>query len=138
MKLALEAGVRFEFQALVERIDVNGDQARGVTLTDGRTIQAEAVLANADLPYVYQDLLPHCPQGYRESERLARKRFSCSVISFFWGVDKTYDQLRPHMLFLADDYRDNFDSIIRDLDLPANPCLYIHASARLDRAMSPQ
>jgi phytoene desaturase len=138
MKLAQEVGVQFEYHASVERIDVNGDQARGVVLTDGRTIQAEAVLANADLPYVYQDLLPHCPQGHRESERMARKRFSCSVISFFWGLDKTYEQLPPHMLFLADDYRDNFDSIIRDLDLPANPCLYIHAPARLDPAMSPQ
>ena len=68
---------------------------------------------------------------------MTRKRFSCSVISFFWGVDKTYETLPPHTLFLADDYRENFDSIIRDLSLPANPCLYIHAPARLDPAMAP-
>ncbi|HEX5809002.1 MAG TPA: FAD-dependent oxidoreductase, partial [Anaerolineales bacterium] len=91
------------------------------------------VLANADLPYVYRDLLP--PNG--EAKQLARKRFSCSVVSFFWGVDKTYEQLQPHTLFLADDYRENFDSIIRDLSLPANPCLYVHAPARLDRVMAP-
>jgi phytoene dehydrogenase-like protein len=40
-------------------------------------------------------------------------------------------------LFLADDYRGNFDSIIRDLDLPANACLYIHAPTRLDPSMAP-
>ncbi|HJS18158.1 MAG TPA: phytoene desaturase family protein [Anaerolineales bacterium] len=138
MELAREAGVEFEYHASVKQIDVNGDQARGVLLTDGRSIQAEAVLANADLPYVYRDLLPDCAQGRRESERLAHKQFSCSVITFFWGVDKTYEQLAPHTLFLADDYRENFNSIIRDLDLPANPCLYVHAPARLDPAMSPQ
>src|SRR4030095_3029063 len=71
-------------------------------------------------------------------KRLARKRFSCSVISFFWGVDKVYKQLNAHTLFLADDYRENFDSIIRDLDLPANPCLYVHAPARLDPSMAPE
>jgi phytoene desaturase len=134
MGLAQRAGVEFEFDASVERIEVNGSQAQGVVLTDGRMLTSEAVLANADLPYVYKDLLPHRD----EAERLARKRFSCSVISFFWGVDKTYEQLHPHSLFLADDYLENFDSIIRDLDLPANPCLYVHAPTRLDPSMAPE
>ncbi|HSL42912.1 MAG TPA: phytoene desaturase family protein [Anaerolineales bacterium] len=134
MGLATRAGVEFELDASVEQIDVNGSQARGVVLTDGRQISADAVLANADLPYVYKDLLPQ--DG--EFKRLARKRFSCSVISFFWGVDKPYEKLPPHTLFLANDYRENFDSIIRDLSLPANPCLYIHAPARLDQSMAPE
>ncbi len=134
VQLAARAGVEFEFDASVERIDVKGRQARGVLLTDGRHIQADVVLANADLPYVYNNLQPQ--DG--EAKRLARKRFSCSVVSFFWGVDKPYTELPPHMLFLADDYRDNFKSIIRDLDLPANPSLYIHAPARLDPSMAPE
>jgi phytoene dehydrogenase-like protein len=45
--------------------------------------------------------------------------------------------LGPHTLFLVDDFRQNFESIIRDLDLPANPSLYIHAPARLDPGMAP-
>jgi phytoene desaturase len=103
-------------------------------MDDGRHLKADAVLANADLPYVYKNLLPQ--DGV--SKRLERKRFSCSVVSFFWGVDKPYKQLPPHMLFLADDYRDNFKSIIRDLDLPANPSVYVHAPARLDPSMAPE
>jgi phytoene desaturase len=138
MELAQRAGVEFEFDTSVERIEVNGSQARGVVLTDGRTLKSDAVLANADLPYVYKNLLPDGPKEHGDAERLARKRFSCSVISFFWGVDKTYAQLNPHTLFLADDYRENFDSIIRDLDLPANPCLYFHAPTRLDPSMAPE
>src|SRR5574341_29667 len=131
--IAAQAGVEFVFDAAVERIEVNGERARGVVLADGRQLSADAILANADLPYVYRDLLP--PDG--RAERLAHKRFSCSTVSFFWGVDRRYEQLGPHTLFLADDYRQNFDSIIRDLTLPANPSLYIHAPARLDPAMAP-
>ena len=134
MELARGAGVEFEFEASVERIDANGNQARGVVLTNGRHLKCDAVLANADLPYVYKDLLP--PDG--ESKRLERKRFSCSVVSFFWGVDKPYEQLNPHILFLADDYRENFKSIIQDLGLPDNPCLYLHAPTRLDPSMAPE
>ena len=133
MELARQAGVEFMFDTTVERIEVNGNQAQTVILDDGQHMKADAILANADLPYVYQNLLPS--EG--EAKRLTRKRFSCSVISFFWGVDKVYEQLNPHTLFLADDYRENFDSIISDLGLPANPCLYIHAPTRLDLSMAP-
>jgi len=131
-KLAREAGVEFMFDTAVVKIEVRENSVRGVQV-NGQVIEADAVLANADLPYVYQNLLPQD----RQAERLANKRFSCSVISFFWGVDKPYETLPPHTLFLAHDYRENFDSIIRDLSLPANPSLYIHAPARLDPSMAP-
>jgi phytoene desaturase len=134
VELAQRAGVEFAFDTAVEKIEVDGNQAQSVVLANGRHIKSGVVLANADLPYVYQNLL----QQSRESKRLARKRYSCSVISFFWGVDKVYKQLNPHTLFLADDYRENFDSIIRDLGLPSNPCLYIHAPSRLDLSMAPE
>jgi phytoene desaturase len=133
MELATEAGVQFMFDAPVQRIDLRSGHARGVILTDGRHLEADVVLANADLPYVYDELLPDESLAHSFS----RKRFSCSVISFFWGLDKTYETLGPHTLFLADDYRENFERIIRDLGLPDNPCLYIHAPARLDPAMAP-
>jgi len=133
VSLAREAGVEFLFNSTVEQIEVNGRSAKGVMVT-GQRMDADAVLANADLPYVYQNLLPQ--DG--ESKKLDRKRYSCSVISFFWGMDKPYEKLPPHTLFLANDYRENFDSIIRDLNLPANPSLYIHAPARLDPNMAPQ
>jgi phytoene desaturase len=92
------------------------------------------ILANADLPYVYNNLLP---DGDLARE-LTNKRYSCSTVSFFWGVDQPYEQLGPHTLFLADDYRENFTSIVDNLGLPKNPSLYIHAPTRLDPSKAPQ
>ncbi len=134
MSLARQAGVEFAFDTTVEQIIVKGERALGVILEHNQQLMADVVLANADLPYVYQDLLPKDSRA----ERISRKRYSCSVISFFWGVDKPYETLGPHTLFLADDYQANFETIIRDLGLPANPSLYIHAPRRLDPSMAPQ
>jgi phytoene desaturase len=131
--LAQEAGVEFFYNAPVEEITISGKQATGVRLKNGEVHKAEAVLANADLPYVYQKLLP----SNGRAEKLNRSRYSCSVISFFWGVDKTYAQLPPHALFLADDYRQNFEAINQDLGLAADSSLYVHAPARLDPKMAP-
>ncbi len=133
MDLAGDAGVEFLFHAPVDRIDTADDRVTGATLSDGSSVKADVVLANADLPYVYVHLLP----DRSAAGRMSRKEFSSSAISFFWGLDKTYEELGPHTLFLADDYRENFESITRHLGLAVNPSLYVHAPARLDPSMAP-
>jgi phytoene desaturase len=134
MELARKVGVTFEFEATVERIETTETAARGVALADGRFLSADIVIADADLPYVYKELLPQ--DG--TTERLEHKRFSCSTINFFWGVDKLYLMLGPHTLFLGDgNYRENFESVVRGSACAEHPNLYVHAPARLDPSMAP-
>jgi phytoene desaturase len=130
--LARAAGVVFIFDTEVQQIMIKDERASGVLLEDGETAVADVVLANADLPYVYRELLP----PGELARKMSHKRYSCSTISFFWGLDAECP-MPPHTLFLADDYRENFTSIIRDLDMPVNPSVYIHAPARLDPTMAP-
>jgi phytoene desaturase len=133
LALAQQAGVQFEFNTTVDQILLEGNRTTGVRLANGSTRLSDVVLANADLPYVYERLLP--PTAYSRS--LLDKRYSCSTLSFFWGVDKRYDTLPAHTLFLADEYRQNFDTIRRTQDVPHDACLYIHAPSRLDASMAP-
>ena len=58
MSLAHQAGVGFVFDKAVEKISVNGNRAQAVELDDQQRMEADVILANADLPYVYRDLLP--------------------------------------------------------------------------------
>jgi phytoene desaturase len=131
--LALQAGVRFQFGTPVAEIITRAQRAAGVRLDDGSEIGADVVLANADLPYVYDRLLP--PNGVAKS--LLRKQYSCSAVSFFWALDHRCSALAPHTLFLADDARANYDAITHGQGLPANPSLYVHAPARLDPSVAP-
>src|SRR4030043_1670967 len=78
MALAREAGGEFAFDTTAEGINVNGGHIKDVTLEHNLKMGADVFLANADLPYVYQSLLPM--DGL--AEKLSRKHFSCSVISF--------------------------------------------------------
>lgn len=127
-------GVHFMYNAPVEQINVDGSQVTGVTLADGRQIRADIVVANADLPYVYRHLLPD--DG--TADRLGRKRYTCSTVTFYWGVDKQYPQLRVHNNFLSGDYRGSFDRIFRDLTLPDEPSFYLHAPVRVDPSLAPE
>ncbi len=132
-ELATARGVRFVYNSPVSKIEVANDRATGVLLADGRHVAADLVVANADLPYVYRHLLPD-PAA---AGRLDRKKFTCSAIMFYWGVDKTYPQLGHHNVFLAGDYRASFDRIFDDYTLPDEPSFYVHAPARTDPAAAP-
>src|SRR5215216_7335606 len=57
VRLARDLGVKIELNSAVEEITIAGDRARGVRV-NGEELRADAVLANADLPYVYRSLLP--------------------------------------------------------------------------------
>ena len=133
VSIAEAHGVRFAYRAPVRQIEVDGARATGVLLEDGTRLSADVVVANADLPYVYDRLLPDRPAA----ERLERKKYTCSAIMFYWGVDKTYPQLGVHNVFLAGDYRASFDRIFKDYLLPDEPSLYVHAPARVDPAAAP-
>ena len=136
-RIAQDRGARFVFGATVARIDVDDARrrVRGVTLANGESFSADVVIANADLPYVYQHLLPPSPRA----ARLARRRFTSSALMFYWGVrGEPHAQLLHHNVFLADhDYRRSFDRIFQDFTLPDDPSFYVCAPTRTEPDFAP-
>ncbi len=127
-------GVEFVYDAPVASIDVKGTRAEGVVLENGERMQADVVIANADLPYVYKKMLPD--DG--TAARLSKLKYTSSALMFYWGVRGDLDPLMPHNVFLADHrYRESFDRIFRDLTLPDDPSLYLHVPSKINPAFAP-
>jgi phytoene desaturase len=133
-KAAEAEGVRFHFNKTVEKIEIKSKKARGIILMDGTDIHADIIIANADLPYVYRDLLP----DRRISEHLDRLKYSCSAICFHWGIDKVYPQLGHHSVFLSDSFKDGLNRIFFDKTVSSSPSFYVHAPVRTDPGAAPQ
>jgi phytoene desaturase len=131
---ALASGVSFHYNKPVKKIKVNGERAESILMDDGSEIKADIILANADLPYVYRELLP----DKRKSKRLDRKKYSCSAICYHWGLDKTYPQLGHHSVFLSDDFREGLDRIFKDKSVSDHPSFYVHAPTRTDKTAAPK
>jgi phytoene desaturase len=134
VRIAESLGVRFEYEMPVSNIRVNGRQAEGVTLADGARMDADIVVANADLPYVYRELLP----GRRDADAVESKDLGCSTLSFLWGVDRLVPELGTNNLFLSSQYLENFEQIFDDRTLPDHPSFYVHAPARVDPGLAPE
>jgi phytoene desaturase len=136
--LAQAQGVDFSYNTLVQQILVSEDRATGVRLQDGSQINAELVIANADLPYVYRCLLNEAdPRDRAEAERLQHLQYTSSSLMFYWGMDRVYPQLNTHNVFLSGDYQASFESIFAERNLPGSPSFYVHAPARVDPIAAP-
>ncbi len=68
-RLARELGVTFRYGARVQRFETAGDQVRSALLADGTRVTADIVVANADLPYTYDELL-QAPVSRHRAEAL--------------------------------------------------------------------
>jgi phytoene desaturase (3,4-didehydrolycopene-forming) len=131
--IAEKLGVKFVYKTPVKRLHVENNQVTRAELEDGSTLTADLFLGNADLPYIYKDLLPD--DG--EAKKLEKQKYTCSTIMFYWGVDKLYPEIGPHNVFLAGDYKMSFDKIFKDHTLPGEPSFYVHAPARIDPTSAP-
>ncbi len=131
--IAEKLGVKFVYNTPVKSISVDGSKIKSVVTEDGQVYNADLFVGNADLPYIYKELLPK----NTEAARLDKKQYTCSTIMFYWGVDRQYQQIAHHNVFLARDYKASFDQIFNEHKLPAEPSFYIHAPARTDSAAAP-
>ena len=131
--VAEKLGVKFVYNAPVKRLETNGTMVLGVVLEDGTALTADTFVGNADLPYIYKELLP----DRAPAKKLNDKLYTCSTIMFYWCIDKQYPQIAHHNVFLAGDYKASFDQIFNDHNLPDQPSFYVHAPVRTDPAAAP-
>lgn len=131
---AESAGVRIHFNTSVTEIRIRNNKAEGVVLEEGRFENADLVVANADLPYVYRELL----RDKRKTRHLERLNYSCSSVCLHWGLDKTYPQLDHHNVFLSDGFREGLDRIFKDKTIGDTPSFYVHAPVKTDPEAAPE
>lgn len=102
---------------------------RSVTLESGETIAADAVIANADLPYTKDRLEP------RRSRR--RYRNSCSAYLMTLDYRGELPGLLHHNIFFGRDFKANLDDLFHHHQLPEDPAFYACVSKRSDPEVAP-
>jgi phytoene desaturase len=131
-RLAAELGVRFHYQTDVARLEREAGRIAAVRLADGTRLSADLVLANADLPYVYQQLLG---EPHPRAERLA---YSCSAFLMYLGVGRCYPGLPHHTLVVPPDLRGACGDIFGRHQVPAVPPYYICNPSKTDPSLAPE
>src|SRR5215216_923957 len=135
-RLATELGVRFHLSSQVERVVVTKGRARGV-MVEGGEVEADAVLANADLPYAYRELLGGLADRDFRLRGREKLEYTASAFMLYLGVDGKLGNMVHHNFYLSGRYRENFEAIFRDRTLPEDPSFYAVVPSKTEPGMAP-
>jgi phytoene desaturase len=131
-------GITLRLGADVARLRHENGRIRGVTLTSGETMPADTVIANADAPAIYADLLPDLKRRRWTDRRLDRLDYSMGLFVFYFGTDRRYPDTAHHTILLGHRYRELLDEIFgRPAAVPEDLSLYLHRPTATDPGMAP-
>lgn len=135
MRMAVENGARFHYNAEVERIIIEDRKVQGV-LVNGETIQADAVVASADYHHVESSLLPPAFRNYDEAY-WSKKTFAPSCLIYYLGISKKIPGLHHHTLFFDEDLDRHSIEIYKDPQWPTKPLFYVCCTSKSDEHAAP-
>jgi phytoene desaturase (3,4-didehydrolycopene-forming) len=117
-----------------------GKKVIGVKLEDGTVLKANVIVANPDIPRVFDDLLDSVPEAEKESERLEKMDYSCSIIEFNWCLKKQLPELLHHNVFLSGAYETAWErpATVSDFDAPKQHNFYCCNPVYTDKSCAPK
>jgi phytoene desaturase len=133
MQIAKDHGAELTLSAPVTQIVTENSRAKGVVLEDDSFQEADIVISNADLPFVYNRLLPES----KKARRLDKLNYSCSAVVFHWGMDKVFPGMTQHTVFVSEKHRESCRTIFRDHAFAGAPSIYVHSPVRSDPSAAP-
>ncbi len=125
VSLAKELGVEFHMNSKVKEINIESGIANGITVND-KQVKADMILSNMDVFSTYYHLLP---KSNKPTKILQQERSSSALI-FYWGIEKTFDNLGLHNIFFSNDYEGEFKTIFDKKSIVDDPTVYIHISSK--------
>jgi phytoene desaturase len=130
-QLALRQGVHFHFSRPVDEILVEGKRAMGIRF-NGQVHHHDVLISNMDVFYTYRRLLP----GLKAPEKTLRQEKSTSALIFYWGIDRTYEELDVHNILFSEDYRKEFEYLEAG-KVAGDATVYIHISSKVEPEDAP-
>ncbi len=121
----------------VAEILVEDGHARGVRLGDGRVINADLVVSNADALYTYKHLVPSRWRKRWTDARIDRVRYSMGLFVWYFGVNRRYEDVAHHSILLGPRYEGLLRDIFRRKKLAQDFSLYLHRPTATDPSLAP-
>ncbi len=125
VELAERKGVKFHYDSPVEQIRAERGSATGIVVGND-IIEADVVISNMDVYHAYHKLLP----GHKPPTRILNQERSSSALVFYWGIDRTFEELDVHNIFFSSDYRHEFETMFSHGDICDDPTIYINISSK--------
>ncbi len=123
VKLAKENGVKFNFNSRVESVKLQKKKVKGIYV-NREFMSCDRVVSDMDVDAFYKKLMPkkRVPWRVRFMEK------SSSALIFYWGINRTFENLELHNIFFAENYKEEFDYLFKIKTLYFDPTVYVFIS----------
>ncbi len=128
-KLVVELGGKIEISKKVNKIIIDNNKAIGVK-TDTTEYYSDIVVCNSDYPYSLDKLVKK-----DNSKKILDKEYSCSVFMIYLGLNKRYDDLQVHNIYLSENFKDSIQLQFKD-KLSKDPSIYLYYPSKFDNDIS--
>ena len=126
--LLTRLGGTIRYGSPVARLQLRGDQVCGATLASGESLDCAAVVFNGDSAALAQGLLGDAARRAVPATRVEQR--SLSALTWNLVTPAAGFPLARHTVFFSRDYAAEFDRILQDAQLPADPTVYVCAHDR--------
>lgn len=137
-RLLRELGVEIHTNAPVDRIVTRNGRATGLAMHDGTTHDFPVVVSNVDACTTDLHLLRDEPAVEGRRKRARRTRQTPGVLTYYWGVKGHIKGIGHHTIFLPDTYRESFDDLFKNKQIPRGLPFYTSAASETDPALAPE
>ncbi|MEM9370046.1 MAG: phytoene desaturase [Pseudomonadota bacterium] len=130
-------GGEIRLGADVAEILTEENRAVGVRLASDEVIRAPVTVCNADALWTYENLLP----GRRNRlvwRNMAPQVQSMGLFLWYFGTDRTYDDVAHHSIVLGPRYRGLLKDIFRRKHLSDDFSIYLHRPSASDPSVAPE
>ena len=131
-ELAKSLGVKFHLNSKVSRIVENNGKILGVEV-ENKLINADYVVCNLDIHFVYEKLL----HSHKKPTKILTQERSTSALIFYWGINKTFDNLDLHNIFFSKDYKQEFECLRQGQRIYFDPTIYINITSKKNKSDAP-
>jgi phytoene desaturase len=132
-----ELGGEIHLNSPVEKIVVRDRTARSVRFAGGKTVDADAVIINADFGYAMTNLFEPGVLRKFAPQKVARKAYSCSTFMLYLGVDTLFRETH-HNIIMANDYKENIEDISTGRKISDDMSVYVRNASTSDPTLAPK
>ncbi len=135
--LVEELGGVVSTQEPVEQLLFEGKRVVGVKTSESE-YRADAVVVNADFAAAMHRLAPDQRRRRWTDKKLASKKYSCSTLMFYFGLEGDQSELPHHTIYLSSDYQRNLADIEQGRPLGPDPSVYVQNACVTDPSLAPE
>lgn len=134
-RLFKEMGGKVLKNTTVDEVLIEDNKIKGIRY-DKNILNSDIVICNNDYTYTVNKLIDDKYMDEKfNSAKMKKKDYSCSAFILYLGLDKTYDNLQVHNIYLNKDFKKSIEDAFKGF-IPKNPSLYIYNPCAIDKSLN--